>query len=272
MNLLSRLLLIEFFKKLSRASLRGNTSLRVCHSQSNPLPVINTGLASSCSSSFASLEMAVILTPFLLQAQTNERRIENDPNAQVLLDAVHEKYHAAPAVKIEFSLSVDTPEEEAYMKSKGTVYLKKEKYKIDTEEMLIICDNVKRYVYLKESNELQINYFEPEEGEIESPSELFDLYKKDFFYRLGGETNFMGKKASVVNLLPINVKESPYKMIFLLVEKDQNKILKAEIMSKDGTRYTYTLSSIEETKDMPDEEFAFDPGKHPGIYIDDMTK
>ncbi|GIV35064.1 MAG: hypothetical protein KatS3mg031_2599 [Chitinophagales bacterium] len=214
----------------------------------------------------------LLLSHQLLDAQPNERRIENDPNARVLLDAVYEKYHAAPSVKIQFSLSVDTPEEQAYIKSQGTVYLKKDKYKIDTEEMTIICDNVKRYVYLKEPNELQISYFEPGEEEVESPSKFFELYKKDFFYRLGGETTFMDRRAAVVNLLPMNIKESPYKMIFLIVDKEKKQILKAEILSKDGTRYTYVLTAIEETSNLPDEEFTFDPSRYPGIYIDDMTK
>src|SRR5688500_7527766 len=101
--------------------------------------------------------LLVILFPFVLSAQV-DRKIQNDPAAQAILDQVSTKYNSYNTLKVDFSLMVDTPEEEAYMKSKGIVYLKNDKYKIDTEEMTIICDNVKRYVYLKESNELQINY------------------------------------------------------------------------------------------------------------------
>jgi len=215
--------------------------------------------------------LLVFLLPASLFAQV-DRGIKNDPAAQAILDQVSSKYHASSTMKVDFSLMVDTPDEEAYLKSKGMVYLKNDKYKIDTDEMTVICDNVKRYVYLKESNELQINYFEPEEEEIESPSELYDIYKKEYFYRLSGEITDNNRKLAVINLIPADIKESPYKMILLYVDKAQSQIAKAEIFSKDGVKYTYGISSVEQDLPLNDSEFHFDPARYPGIYVDDMTK
>lgn len=215
---------------------------------------------------------AVTVSASLLFAQPiGDRKLQNDPAAQILLDQVNRRYHAAPSMKVSFSLMVDTPDEEAYMKSKGLVLLKNDKYRIDTDEMIIVCDNVKRYVYLKESNELQINYFEPEEDEIESPSKLFDIYKEDYFYRLSGEISDNNRRLSVITLIPADIKKSPYKMIFLYVDKDSSQIRKGEILTRDGNKYTYTISSVDESP-IPDSEFSFNPDHYPGIYVDDMTK
>lgn len=214
---------------------------------------------------------AFLLFPLLLFAQV-DRKIQNDPAATAILDQVSNKYNSYTSAKVDFSLMVDTPDEEAYMKSKGMVYLKNEKYKIDTEEMMIVCDNVKRYVYLKESNELQINYFEPDAEEIESPSELFEIYKKDYFYKLSGEVIAEGKKLSVITLIPNDIKASPYKLIKLFVDKTENRVMKGEIYAKDGVKYTYGISNIEENIPLNDSEFTFDPARYPGIYVDDMTK
>lgn len=167
----------------------------------------------------------LFLLPAFLFAQT-DRKIQNDPAATAILDQVSNKYNSYTSAKVDFSLMVDTPDEEAYMKSKGMVYLKNQKYKIDTEEMMIVCDNVKRYVYLKESNELQINYFEPEADEIESPSELFQIYKKDYFYKLSGEIIENGKKLAVITLIPNDIKTSPYKLIKLFVDKQESRIVR----------------------------------------------
>lgn len=214
---------------------------------------------------------AIVITSSLFAQSPTDRKLQNDPAAQTLLDKVSANYHAATSLKVGFSLLVDTPDEEAYMKSKGSVLLKKEKYRIDTDEMIIVCDNVKRYVYLKESNELQINFFEPEEDEIESPSELFDIYKEDYFYRLSGEITDNNRKLSVVSLIPADIKKSPYKMIFLYVDKEKDQIVKGEILTRDGNKYTYIISSFEESPIL-DTEFSFDPAQYPGIYVDDMTK
>lgn len=201
-----------------------------------------------------------------------DRKIQNDPAATAILDQVSNKYNSYTSAKVDFSLMVDTPDEEAFMKSRGMVYIKNEKYKIDTDEMIIVCDKVKRYVYLKESNELQINYFEPEADEIESPSELFQIYKKDYFYKLSGEIIAEGKKLSVISLIPNDIKASPYKLIKLYVDKSENQIVKGEIYAKDGVKYTYGISSVEENIPLNDAEFSFDPARYPGIYVDDMTK
>ena len=218
------------------------------------------------------LLIGAVASASLLFAQApTDRKVQNDPAAQKLLDEVSAKYHALPSLKVNFSLMVDTPDEEAYMKLKGIVTLKKEKYKIDTDEMVIICDNVKRYVYLKESNELQINFFEPEDDEIGSPSKLFDLYKDNYFYRLSGEITDNNRKLSVVMLIPSALKNSPYKLIYLYIDKNISQIVKGEIHMRDGGKYTYIISAFEESPVM-DSEFAFDPSQYPGIYIDDMTK
>ena len=209
--------------------------------------------------------------PLFAFSQQDQRRIENDTAAHTLLEQVSKNYHDATTLKIEFSLQVEVPEEHEPVNSSGTVFLSDDKYKIETDEMIIICDNVKRYVYLKESNELQVNFFEPEEHEIESPSDLYDIYKKDYFYRIGGEITDGGKKLSVVQLIPADIKTSPYKIIFLYIDKENLEIKKAQINSKDGVKYTYTINSINENP-LSNTEFVFDPSKYPGIYIDDMTK
>ncbi len=140
--------------------------------------------------------------------------------------------------------------------------------------MVIICDNVKRYIInVKDPKypEALISFFDPDEEEIESPSELFDIYKKGFFHRLNGEITDKNRKLSVVTLLPADIKSSPYKMILIYIDKEKSQIAKGEIFAKDGSKYTYTITALEESL-IPDTEFTFDPAKYPGIYIDDMTQ
>lgn len=221
--------------------------------------------------------LVAALFPFFLAAQA-DRKMQNDPAAQAILDQVSTKYNSYNTLKVDFSLTVDTPDEEAYTKLKGMVYIKDEKFKLDTEEMTIISDNVKRYVVLKSmangkmQYDGQITYFEPEADEIESPSELFEIYKKDYYYKLDGEVVANSKKLAVITLIPNNVKGSPYKMVKLYVDKAANQIMKGEIFSKDGVTYTYGISAMEHNIPLNDSEFIFDPARYPGIYVDDMTK
>lgn len=217
------------------------------------------------------LACAFIAIPAFQFAQ-DDRKIENDPKTLALLDKVSNNYHSSSSARVNFTLTVDSPEDDLFVESEGLVLLKDQKYRIDTEDMLIICDNVKRYVYLKESNELQINYFEPEENEIESPSELFDIYKNGYYYRTIKEATIDGRNIKVVELIPAKINESPYKKVHLHIDESKTIIAKAIIYSKDGITYTYGIKTFETNANLNDTEFSFDPSRYPGIYIDDMTK
>jgi outer membrane lipoprotein carrier protein len=207
-----------------------------------------------------------------LFAQKDDRKINNDPKAQAILDKVSKTYKDLKSLESVFTLSMFSKADNIDEKYNGKVFLKGQKYKIDTDQMEVICDNVKRYIWMKEANEITINLYEPDGETIESPTQLFTIYQKDFFYKLIGDEKSGNKVFKKIELIPQKVKDSNYKRIILLVDESLNQITKAVIESKDGITYTWEIKVFKANAPVEDALFIFDKAKYPKAHIEDMTK
>lgn len=205
-------------------------------------------------------------------SQQTDRKVNNDPKAQAILDKVSAKYKDLKSLESTFTLSMFSKADDIDEKYNGKVFLKGQKYKIDTDMMEVICDNTKRYIWMKEPNEVTINLYEPDGETIESPAQLFTIYEKSFFYRLVGEEEIGAKILKKIELIPQKVKESQYKRVHLYVDEGINQIAKAIIESKDGITYTWEIKEFKANAPVDEKMFVFDKAKYPKARIEDMTK
>jgi len=215
---------------------------------------------------------ALFFTTILFAQQKDDRKINNDPKAQAILDKVSKTYKDLKSLESSFTLAIFSKADDIDEKYNGRVFLKGQKYKLDTDQMEIICDNAKRYVWMKDANEITINLYEPDGKTIESPAQLFTIYEKDFFYKLTGDEKIGTKIFKKIELVPQKVKESQYKKVLLLVDEAKSQIVKAIIESKDGVTYTWEIKEFKANAPVDDKLFVFDKAKYPKAHIEDMTK
>ena len=217
--------------------------------------------------------VGVAQNDFLKEAdkQSDDRKMDNDPKAQELLDEVSATFKGYQSLKSSFTVQI-ADEREIIDTYGGVVYLKGDKFRLETDDAEIISNGVKKWVYLKESNEVQISYYDPNGETIESPSQLFTLYERDFYFYMNGTANVDGKEVAQVKLIPTNVEESDYTHVILHIDREQKRIVQAVIHGRDGVQYTWQLKDFETGIALSDELFNFNAGDYPDdIYIDDMT-
>ncbi len=212
------------------------------------------------------------LTFLNVTAQQSDRKVNNDPKAQAILDKVSAKYKDLKSLESSFSLNMFSKADDIDEKYNGKVFLKGQKYKIDTDMMEVICDNVKRYIWMKETNEITINLYEPDGETIESPAQLFTIYKKNFFYRLIGDEKVGAKTFKKIELIPQKTKESQYKRVYLFIDEATSQINRAILESKDGVTYTWEIKEFKANAPVDEKLFVFDKTKYPKARIEDMTK
>ena len=201
-----------------------------------------------------------------------DRKIKNDPEAQALLDKVSAKYKAIVNMEMEFNIALESKEDNLKENMKGSAWVKKDKYRVNTDKIEIVCDNVKRWTYLKESNEVQVNFYEPDESTIESPTQLFTLYSKNFFFRMSPDDNVDGKKVKVVELIPMKLDKVQYERIYLSIDPTTNAIVRAKVQNKDKVTYTWKITKFTPGAKIEDSKFVFDTSKYPKVHVEDMTK
>lgn len=206
--------------------------------------------------------------PFILVANVVRfRPVQTDAKAKVILDQSATNFKSYKAVNAKFSFTTENPDNTT-SKTKGEIFLKGVKYKLIFEDQEIICDTKVVWTYLKDMNEVQITDYEPQKDEI-TPSSIFTIYKSNFTYLYSGDAKIGEVNCNIIELVPID-KTKPFFKVRLWMD-DANKMIKrAKIFDKNGTKYTYDITTLNTKSVLEDSFFIFDKAKHPGVTIEDL--
>lgn len=195
---------------------------------------------------------------------------QNDAKAKGLLDSVTKNVNSLKTIKANFSLSLNSANGKIKQQKVGTFMLKGSKYKISLTGQEIICDGKTVWTYIKETNEVQISNYNPNEQTI-SPNKLItNFYDKEYKYKYTGVKKAAnGKSYESVELVPNNTKKQ-FKNVVLLVDKTKNMISGGNITEANGNKYTYTISNFVSNSNIDDHNFSFDTKAHKGVEVIDL--
>lgn len=192
----------------------------------------------------------------------------NDPKAKTILDAVSKTYKSYNAIEAGFSLTTNNPGQNKSTVQNGNVFLKGEKYKLSLGKQIIYCDKQSVWTYLKDINEVQINDYEPNKEDI-APSNMFTIYQNDFNYMMNGEEAVDKTSCTVIDLMPKD-KSKPFFKVRIWIDKNAKYIKRMKVFDKNGTLYTYSVTSFNSKANLEDSFFKFDAAKHPGVHVEDL--
>ncbi len=193
---------------------------------------------------------------------------QQDPKALEVLDAMSKNYQEIGAFKSDFTYTMENPAESISEDFSGEIIVSDDKFRLKMGGQEIINNGKTVWTYLEDANEVNIDNYNPDEGDI-SPSEIFDAYKRGFKYAYLGEEKLDGTVYDVVDLTPENTDNQFYK-IKLHIDR-ANKTLKTwKIFSKDGTHYTYTITNFDPDTKVNDSLFTFDTTQHKGVEVVDL--
>lgn len=193
---------------------------------------------------------------------------QNDKEADVLLEKIAEKYKTYQTAKLDLNLKIKQPEADEEVVQKATFWLKKEMFKIDFEERVIVSDGTTQWTYLKEVNELQISHCDPS-SLLFSPSQIFDVYSEEYIYRIREEhKNKKGEVLKQIEMSPIDKDLNIFKIILTVNTKTLN-VESTEVLDKSGIRFAYEVVDLEKNPKLADDFFQFDRTKY-DIDSDDI--
>jgi outer membrane lipoprotein carrier protein len=65
-------------------------------------------------------------------------------------------------------------------------------------------------------------------------------------------------------------KNKSFHKVYLLVNKLTSTISSARFLEKTGSRYVYSINSLNGSASSKDSDFTFDKNKHPGVEVVDL--
>jgi outer membrane lipoprotein carrier protein len=191
---------------------------------------------------------------------------QTDAKAKSILEAVSKKVNGLKSLKANFALHLNSGKVKE--SKKGTFYMKGPKYRVELAGQQIICDNKTVWTYMKETNEVQVSNYNPNEQTI-SPAKLFtNFYDKEYNYKYAGTRTVAGKSCNIIEMTPTN-KSKQFSKVELAIDKS-NTIVGGNIWEKNGNKYQYDVSGFTPNAPVADALFTFDAKKYPGVEVVDL--
>ena len=146
---------------------------------------------------------------------------------------------------------------------KGNIKINQNKFRLDLKQQLIISDDSIQWIYLKESNELQIMEYDSQDDMI-SPNKLFTIYEN------GYKSQYIELKENnhIIDLFPVESNE--FKNIQLHIDQDKIQLKKITLFDKNGGSFSYVITKFITDKKIDDKTFIFNKANYPDIEIIDL--
>jgi outer membrane lipoprotein-sorting protein len=191
-----------------------------------------------------------------------------DQKALDILDAMSAKYNSLTSFYASFSYTLENEMENIHEEFSGDIIVKGDKFKLDLGEQEVYNDGETMWTYLKDVNEVNIDYYFPEDEDM-TPTTIFSAYKEGYKYLFLEEENTNNTVYNVIDLIPDDQDKSFFK-VRLWISKNNHSLFKWKLFDRTGNMYLYTITKFDEAYNALDEEFVFDSSKYPGITEIDL--
>lgn len=203
----------------------------------------------------------LVLTGFSF---ATEVAAQTDKKAAAILDAMSNKYKSMKSFQAAFTY---TPEGEKPLKGDATVKGTMFRLKLAGQE--IFNDGKTMSTFIKETNEVNIQDFDPNEVGDLNPTRIYSAYKKGFNYSFLKESTEAGQVYEEVELAPTS-KTSQVSKVHIKVNKKDKSIKSWKVFQKNGQKITYTVDKFTPNVAIADNTFSFNPKLYPGVEVVDL--
>jgi outer membrane lipoprotein-sorting protein len=203
------------------------------------------------------LSIALLSVSSVLYAQ-------GDKKSTAILDAMSNKYQNIKSFKATFTY---TPDGGKALKGDATV--KGTKFRLKMAGQEIFNDGKLMATYIKETNEVNIQDFDPTSTGDLDPTKIYSAYKKGFKYAFLKEKKEGNEIFEVVELTSTN-KNSQVGKVEIEVNKKDKSIGKWRIFQKNGQKVTYKVDQFQPDVAVADNFFTFNAKQYPGVEVVDL--
>lgn len=191
-----------------------------------------------------------------------------DPAARGVLDKMSAQYENIGSFRANFTYTLENEMEDIQEEFSGNIIVKGDKFKLDLGEQAIYNNGETIWTYLKDVNEVNIDYYLPQDGDM-TPSNIFSAYETGYKYMLLPDERIGNTVYKVVDLVPDDPNKTFYKAR-LWINSNDFSLSQWKLFDKTGNTYLYDITGFDSEYKASDSEFEFDSSKYPGVVEIDL--
>lgn len=211
---------------------------------------------------FSSQIFAQTTNKALAYAPQKIQKETSDPKAKAVLDKMRKKFESLSNVVADFKLVMSGANKGT---EKGKISLSGSKYRVEMNQITMICDGQTSWYVSSQNNEVQINNANESESGSISPARLLKIYENDKEVIFAPPVEASNK--ITMEFKPTDRSEE-YSKGRMTIDKTSLLLSEITIFSKDGTTYTLTTENVKTNQILNPSAFTFDLAKFGGKKVD----
>jgi outer membrane lipoprotein-sorting protein len=191
-----------------------------------------------------------------------------EEQALKILDQMSEKYKDLNSFKADFTYTLENKMENIQEEFSGNIIVKGDQFKLDLGDQVIFNDGEIMWTFLKDVNEVNVDYYLPEDGDM-TPSNIFTAYQDGYKYMLAGKDQIGNQNYDIIDLVPDDPGKSFYK-VKLWINENDHSLKQWTLFDKSGNTYLYKIVNFNGNYNVKDDEFRFNEEDYPGVEVIDL--
>ena len=190
-----------------------------------------------------------------------------DEKSNEILQQLSINTKAYKNIDVDFDFNFENKTQKISENQKGNIKINATKFRLELNQQIIISDDTTQWIYLKESNELQIMEYDSLDDMI-SPNKLFTIYEegyKESYIELKKESDLT---LHIIDLFPIE--SNAFQKIQLQINSEKIQLHNIILFDKNGGSFTYLITKFTTDANLDDNLFKFNPAEYPEIEIIDL--
>ncbi|MGY8931114.1 MAG: LolA family protein [Flavobacteriales bacterium] len=190
-----------------------------------------------------------------------------DEKSNEILQQLSINTQAYKNIDVDFNFKFENVTQEISENQKGNIKIDSNKFRLELNQQIIISDDTTQWIYLKESNELQIMEYDSLDDMI-SPNKLFTIYEEGYKNSYVELKNESGITLHIIDLFPIE--SNAFQKIQLQINSEKIQLHNIILFDKNGGSFTYLITKFSTDNNLDDNLFKFNPAEYPEIEIIDL--
>ena len=190
-----------------------------------------------------------------------------DEKSNEILQQLSINTQAYKNIDVDFNFKFENVTQEISENQKGNIKIVSNKFRLELNQQIIISDDTTQWIYLKESNELQIMEYDSLDDMI-SPNKLFTIYEEGYKNSYVELKNESGITLHIIDLFPIE--SNAFQKIQLQINSEKIQLHNIILFDKNGGSFTYLITKFSTDNNLDDNLFKFNPAEYPEIEIIDL--
>lgn len=192
---------------------------------------------------------------------------QSNKEAEKLVKDVISKISAYENFSANLSYTMVNEEMSINEKKTGFIMVSGDKYRVEMEGQIIFSDGSTLWTYIVDSEEVMISDLSESEGGI-SPTSILTQYDENYKASFDNDKKYKNSDIKKINLK--TSEDKGFQELSLIINQSKLTLDSFSVYDMNGNVFTYHIIDLKSNQEIDDEEFTFNPEKHPDVELIDM--